>query len=184
MTNEIRILKEEHHWTSEEKLKHFGYGEWVEEADVTEFEYLGYIAYVYRVFMREPDLKEEAYFGGHLCGYVKVPEDHHLFGKRSECWDADLDCHQGITFSEFHEEHWIGFDCAHSGDYVPTMEMMRKKRRYSGEFELFPIPEGFENCTLFHPVYRNMEYCIYECKRLIESLIELSKSKKTAAEQE
>ncbi len=35
------ITKEEHFWTSEEKLKHCGYGEWVEEPDIVAFEYHG-----------------------------------------------------------------------------------------------------------------------------------------------
>lgn len=172
MKKEYKITKEDHHWTSEEKIKWMGYGEWVEEADCVEFEYMGNKAMVVRILKKEPFAKEEAYFGGHLCGYVKVPEEHTYFRDREKT--DDLDCHGGVTLNEAHEEHWIGFDCAHSGDITPTMEFFRKKRIASGELEPFPIPKEFINLPFFHPVYRNMQYCIDECKRLIDQLNEFS----------
>lgn len=176
MTEEYKIIKEEHHWTSEEKLQFCGYGEWVEEADTIEFEYLGYHAVVHRVFKREPYAKELAYFGGHLCGYVRIPNDHPYFKKK----DLDLDCHFGLTFEEIHEEHWVGFDCAHSGDYVPSMEHFRRTNEEMKKFkEMFPNPPGYEKFSLFNPVYRNMEYCIENCKEMINQLI--SANKDTAA---
>jgi len=185
MKSEINITKEEHHWTSEKKIKFMGYGEWVEEADVVEFEYLGYQAHIVRVFKREPYAKQEAYFGGHICGYVKVPETHPLFRKKKECWDADLECHGGITFSEAHEEHWIGFDCAHSGDYVPTMEHIRRTDpELRGIRDAFPLPPGYEKFALFNPVYRNVEYAIQSCTDLIDSLIHLSVIDKEHEEKE
>lgn len=175
MKSEVKIIKEEHRWTSEEKIKWLGYGEWVEEADVVEFEYLGYQGHIVRVVKREPFAVKEAYFGGHFCGYVKIPETHPLFRKKKECWDADLKCHGGITYSESHEEHWIGFDCGHSGDYVPTVEHMRRTDpEHSQMREAFPLPEGFENFSLFNPVYRNIEYVMESCIDLIDSLINIS----------
>ena len=167
MNDKVKIIKEEHHWTSDEKIKWLGYGESVEEADVTEFEYLGYHAAVMRVIKKEPYCIQEAYFGGHLCGYVRIPETHPYFRKE----DIDLDCHGGINFNEAHEEHWIGFDCAHSGDYVPTMEYMRKTDPALIEIkEMFPLPEGFEDFELFNPTYGNMNYCIGECIDMIDQL--------------
>lgn len=170
MKKDYTILKEQHHWTSEKKIKWMGYGEWVEEADVVEFDYLGYQGRIVRVLKREPYAVKEAYFGGHLCGYVKVPEAHPLFGKKQECWDVDLKCHGGITYSEAHEEHWIGFDCGHSGDYVPSIYHLKKQRESAGELNPFPLPPGYQKFALFNPVYRNMQYAIESCTDLIDSL--------------
>jgi len=162
MKNEHTTKNEEHHWTSEEKLKWLGYGEWVEELDSIEIEYLGYEAIVIRVLQREPFSKVESYFGGNFCAHVRIPENHPLYGSK----EIDIDCHGGINLNEFHEEHWIGFDCAHAIDYIPTFELKIKQHK-----ELFPIPKGLENSHFFTPVYRNMQYCIDECKKIIDQLI-------------
>ncbi len=171
--SEIKITKEEHIWTSDEKLKWLGYGEWVEEYDGIEFEYFGISCIITRVLKREPYAKEEAYFGGHFCGYVRIPEEHLYFRKE----DIDLDCHGGITFNQIHEEHWIGFDCAHSADYIPSMQLIRKTMPELIELrKMFPIPEDLKNHPWDNPIYRNMEYCIKECKRMIEQLVNLDKN--------
>ncbi len=163
----LNIKEEKYHWTSDEKIKWFGYGEWIEEWDITEFEYLGYYAKVIRVIMFETYCAQEVYFGGHLCGYVKIPENHPYFRKK----DIDLECHHGLTFNEAHEEHWVGFHCGHSGDYIPTIEYIRKTNPELKKFnEIFPLPEGFEKFALFNPVYRNMNYCIEQCIYLIDQL--------------
>lgn len=168
MNEKIKITKQQHIWTSEKKLKFCGYGEWVEEADVTEIEYLGYEACIVRVFKREIYAKEEAYFGGHLCGYVKIPDSHPYHGQK----DVDLDGHGGLTFNSLEEEHWVGFDCAHSGDLVPTMEHMRNTRPELIEIKKqFPIPEGFEDHPWWKPVYKNIDYCIQECINMIDQLL-------------
>ena len=70
-------------------------------------------------------------FGG-LNGYVAVPPGHPVHGM--SYWDFDLDVHGGVTYAEFgddkiHKEsgevlwpdptlYWLGFDTAHSGDWV------------------------------------------------------------------
>ncbi len=174
MHNEYRITKEEHLYTSDEKLKWMGYGEWVEEADLIEFEYSGYEAAVRRVFIKELYAREEAYFGGHLCGYVKIPKDHPYYKKGYD--DIQIDAHGGLTFSEWDSSaHWIGFDCAHSGDYVPTSEHMKKTHPDLIRIQkMFPPPEGYENLALFNPFYRNVEYCIKTCMEMIDQLIEIN----------
>lgn len=168
MKTEYKITEQQHHWTSDEKLKFGGYGEWVEEADAIEFEYKGYEAFIIRIWKKEPCTKEEAYFGGHLCGYVKIPNTHPYYGNE----EIDLEVHGGVTFNEMHEEHFVGFDCAHSTDLVPTMDHMRKTIP-----ELIAIrktvPKGLENHPLFNPVYKNINYCIHECISMIDQLIEI-----------
>ena len=160
----IKITTEKHFWTSEEKLKWLSYGEWVEEADSLVFEYLGYKALVIRILKKEPNSREEAYFGGYLCGYVVIPSDHPYFGKE----EIDIDCHGELTFNESQQVHLIGFDCAHSGDYVPTIELMRKTYRIKNRY---PIPEVYKDLLMFNPVYKNMKYCINQCIHIIDQLI-------------
>lgn len=61
-------------------------------------------------------------FLGALCGYVGVPKEHPCYripyGKCSH-----FDVHGGLTYSDFMEEDeslwWLGFDCAHAGDFAP-----------------------------------------------------------------
>lgn len=74
---------------------------------------------------------------GALCGYVGVPPNH-PYWHDSYDMDLGLGAHGGLTFADFcsgDEEHgichvpaegepknvwWFGFDCAHSGDYMPS----------------------------------------------------------------
>ncbi len=68
---------------------------------------------------------------GAWCGYVGVPSGHRLrdvdFGVSMEL--TDIDVHGGITFTGKHslatrghaDTWWIGFDCAHWTDVVPSM---------------------------------------------------------------
>ncbi len=169
MTEDYKIIEEKHYWTSDHKLKFCGYGEWVEEADFTKIEYRGYEARLVRVFKIEPYAKEEAYFGGYLCGYVKIPEIHPYFRQK----EIDLECHGGITYNESHEEHWVGFDCMHSGDFVPTSEHMKRTIPELIEIKkAFSTPEGMEEHPWFKPIYRNINYCIHECITIIDQLIE------------
>lgn len=79
---------------------------------------------------------------GALCGYVGVPESHPLFGKDYD--DADVSVHGGLTFSDrCHGDEngrgichptnkaanetvwWLGFDCAHAGDFCPSYQEYR-----------------------------------------------------------
>ncbi len=171
MKEKIKITKKDHLWTSDKKLKFCGYGEWVEEADITEIEYLGYEACIVRIFKIETFTKEEVYFGGHLCGYVKIPESHPYYGDK----DVNLEVHGGLTFNSMEEEHWVGFDCAHSGDMVPTIEHFKKTRTEMRDFEKkFPIPESMKDHPWFKPVYKNIDYCIQECVNMIDQLIKVS----------
>ena len=170
MKSDCEIIKEEHHWTSDEKIKWLGYGEWVEEVDFLVLEYLGFKACIRRVMVREPCTELEVYFGGHLCGYVQIPKDHIYFGDNDIC----VDCHFGLTFNYANEEHWIGFDCGHSGDIIPTIELFKKQREAAGEPDPFPIPKKFHDIALFHPVYRNISYCVEECVGIIDQLIEIN----------
>jgi len=161
-------MKEEHLYTSEFKLKNLGYGEWVEEPDLVEFEHNGINCIIMRNVTKEPYAKDEAYFGGHLCGYVSIPKDSVYYGKEYD--QIEIDCHYGLTLGEFDDEenYWIGFDCAHSGDLVPSSEMFRKKYYSPSPHE---IQEEFKNFFIFNREYRNLAYCIEQCKSMADQLI-------------
>lgn len=68
---------------------------------------------------------------GHLCGYVGLFRHHAMFEMPSEDFHA-VSVHGGITYASHFIVNretgtirnspgiwWIGFDCAHSDDYLP-----------------------------------------------------------------
>lgn len=162
--------------TKENKLKWWGEGEWVDEEDEHSFQYKGCDCKILRVYTGEPFSIQPHVFGGHLCGYVKVPLEMKLSEKKS--YDLDIDCHGGITFNEIEgEENWIGFDCAHSYDIIPSMEKMFKNNpimiesRKSLEklYEKIDITKAYS--LIFNQTYKNMGFCIQECKSIVDQLI-------------
>jgi hypothetical protein len=102
---------------------------------------------------------------GALCGYVGVPPGHPWHGKDYDSIDAEV--HGGVTYSEAcdgDQEHgichvprpgepehlwWIGFDCAHLGDFTP------------GTAAHYPDIGSLNN-----GVYRDMAYVRGQCIRL------------------
>ncbi len=65
----------------------------------------------------------------HYCGYVGIPASHPWHGKDYNVLEPSPDVHGGLTYSneavgpDFEETQplglwWIGFDCAHLGDYT------------------------------------------------------------------
>jgi hypothetical protein len=65
--------------------------------------------------------------GSHPCCYVEIPQNNRLFNQ--DCYESDLeniDCHGGITFSDFRDFgfgsfYYIGWDYAHYGDHYARM---------------------------------------------------------------
>lgn len=165
------IMMEEHHkYDTDFKLKYFGYGEWIEEPDEVKFEFKGFKCHVIRIVKREPFAKEEAYFGGHLCAYVLIPVEHPYHHKIYN--DMQIDCHYGLTYGEVSDGHWIGFDCAHMGDIVPSMKKLRDTNPEMKKWdEEFPLSEEMKNSPLFCKTYKNVNYCIEECKSIVEQLL-------------
>lgn len=162
-------MNKKHIYTEEQKRQWWDEGEWCYEPDVVEFEHQSIKCLVKRVVAEEPCANEEHMFGGYLCGYVCIPQNHPYYHKPYE--DLDIDCHKGLTFGEYGEytnEHWIGFDCAHSGDYLPSTEKLKKRFAFENPF---PMEKEFKEFSIFNPVYRNMEYCIDQCKSIAEQLV-------------
>lgn len=158
-------FEKKHTYTPEQKQEWFGEGEWITEPDHVHFTYKGYECVVKRVCLREP-CEEFFMFGGYLCGYVLIPVNHPY--REKEYAEMTIDCHYGLTYAE---DFWIGFDCAHCGDYVPSVEKLKKEKKIL--LDPFPLPEEFKEYAIFNPVYRNIEFCIDECKSIVDQLIEV-----------
>ena len=90
----------------------------------------------------------------------------------------NIECHRGLTWGNVSVGHWIGFDCGHSGDLIPSMKKMRDENPEMKKFdEMFPIPEEWKDSPLFHKTYKNIAYCIEECKSIADQLIVIKESK-------
>ena len=121
-------------------------------------------------------------YSGALCGYVGVAEGHLAFEQSYE--EPDVNVHGGLTFAGFcregAEEHgichvpgpgepdriwWLGFDCAHAGDYMPqTTASLRE----SGFFEKHPESVAFHKPP--YERYRTVAYVKKQCAKLANQL--------------
>lgn len=112
---------------------------------------------------------------GALCGYVRVPRDHPLHGKRHDrrCVWRCITVHGGLTFSgclggrKMKRGHWFGFDCGHYGDLVPSMVEFRATLPPALAETLRDQQTG-----PFAEVYRTVEYVRAECMALAQQLAE------------
>lgn len=158
--------KEYYTITKETKLKYLGEGEWINEPDEVYFNYLDFECCVKRVFVKEPGTVKDYYFGGHLCGYVQIPSFHLYFDKAYN--EMEIECHGGLTFGQRDFGYWIGFDCAHHDDIIPTTVQLNKKS---------PIYSCLCNFFNKKQSYKNIEFCIKECKNIVENLIFIGEKK-------
>lgn len=132
---------------------------------------------------------------GALCGYVGVPKGHPAHGAEYDnvrlTDDEYPDVHGGLTFSGACQpvtDHstgichipqegrpdnvwWLGFDCAHSMDIVPSMVASNRKR-YE-EAKAIGDAEGmrlWSSLTDWDEQYRTVEYVVCEVERLARQL--------------
>jgi hypothetical protein len=147
-------------------------------------EYINALERVKRIFAKiksEPNFFEGEYKGYHyrivrtetmgiLCGYVGIPKGHRYYKKKNYD-DIDIDCHGGLTFSDWHylpdPEHlwWIGFDCGHAWDFVPFM--------FETEMRLYGT--GTLTSNEFHALlstttYKDFGFVQAECYNIIKQL--------------
>lgn len=91
----------------------------------------------------------------HLCGYVGLPVGHPWHGKNydsvSMLNNDYVEVHGGLTYADSHSPNaepdglwWLGFDCAHAGDFCPGMS-----RQYVSD-----------------DIYRDWSYVTHECESL------------------
>lgn len=126
---------------------------WKSEPDEYRFEHRG----VSCVMLRGPL--------HHWCGYVQVPKDHPWFGiDYNHCYRVDQDylsVHGGLTYGQENVPYgtkdekgwWVGFDCAHLGDYCPGMTQF-----------------SFESSG--DRVYRDMNYVENQLMNLVDQMLE------------
>lgn len=116
-------------WKHEERARELPAGPWDDEPD--------------KVYWIDPTTGLDCLIHrnslGALCGYVGVPPGHPAHGKGYD--DVAVDVHGGLTYADACEETteegtgichvplegrpahvwWLGFDCAHYRDLVPSM---------------------------------------------------------------
>lgn len=105
--------------------------------------------------------------GGFLCGYVGVNSSHPFF--EQHYGNCDVSVHGGLTFSDKCMPHemsepkvchlvedgeddnvwWLGFDCAHGGDFCPAYHIRESRAHFE---------------------YRTVEYVKKECADLAQQL--------------
>lgn len=105
---------------------------------------------------------------GHRCGYVGIPKGHRLYKKDCE----HIKCHGGITYQDdwLHERDdedvwWIGFDCGHCYD---RRDIETARKYFSDEILNLEFLEHMSNNE--HEL-RTLDYCIEECKNIVEQII-------------
>jgi hypothetical protein len=132
----------------------WGTGPWDGEPDRIEWRYKGLPCLMVRTDM------------GSLCGYVALPSEHPLFEKNYD--DIGVNVHGGLTYAshcqgaichvpqngEPDNVWWLGFDCAHGGDFIPKFN----------KYEVL----GIRN---FPGKYRDTQYVKKEVERLADQLV-------------
>ena len=167
-------MKMIHHFTSNQKLEWFGYGEWVEEPDEVDFEHCGFTCKVIRVVKYE-GIKLEHAFGGHFCGYVRIPERHPWYGVNA----CDIDCsvHCGLTWGgsapcDDTPGWWVGFDCGHSCDIIPSMKKLFGEVREKDHMlkKMYNMHKDIRH--LFAESYKTVAYAIGETQGIAKQASE------------
>lgn len=153
----------------EDKIKYFGEGEWVDEKDFLFFEHNGVNCCIVRIVMKN---ESEIVFGGYLCGYCELPKNHPWLRKIDTYFDISTQVHGGITYFEGNEEKGcvVGFDCSHSGDLVPFLELVMNKDE-TGVFTKFKENRDMLNKIGRMPTYKNWEFVMDHCKILADEII-------------
>lgn len=175
--DEERLMNEIHRFTSDQKLKFWGYGEWIEEPDEVTFQHNGIDCKIVR--MAAPDGSNgEHMFGGHLCGYIRIPEDSPYYQKHYD--DVPIEAHGGLTYGRMDcidAGYWIGFDCSHCDDYMPSLQYLKKtlpalieiEKRSQERIKRFNLQDSL----ILRNSYKNIAFCIGECKSMADQLLVL-----------
>lgn len=127
--------------------------------------------------------------GGFWCGYVGVPQGHPAYGKSYDDL-GDVAVHGGLTYAApcrgnvCHVPEpgrpdtvwWLGFDCAHSGDFSPHSNSYVGDP-ILGQFYKEPydhlVSGKLGQVDWSHEVYRTFEYVQEQCKALAAQLKEM-----------
>jgi hypothetical protein len=139
---------------------------------------------------------------GHWCGYVGVPPGHlaHGLGYDDVCtlfgdYDSPtaLEVHRGLTYANSCAEGaeatsichvaepgtpedvwWLGFDCAHSGAFLPAYHARYKDRGYPFSSEPYDHASAVAANSWRVDTYRTLDYVRSETARLGAQLATLT----------
>lgn len=115
-----------------------------------------YLGYKYAVILYSNDWNGS---GDLYSGYVKIPENHNLYGLtcfrnmpylglENETIDSYFDVHGGITFagriSDLNNDWFLGFDCAHFGDNPMIQDEIYVERECKNLIDQIIALEGKE----------------------------------------
>lgn len=147
MEYSLEIFKEQIEYLNCREFKHF-YDKLIAEPVFDEFKHKSLICRV---------VKHNSF----NCGYVGVPKEHKCFENSYHDIEYEIDVHGGLTFSDFFEHiesnynkyYYIGFDCAHGGDFIPGV--------------------NFGLSTTHINSYKDYDFVKKECIKLAEQLIEI-----------
>lgn len=152
-----------HKFSSEQKLAWWGYGEWVEEPEIAHFVYKGLPCSVSRVVYIERESGKDLVFGGHFSGTVYIPENHH--------WVTDglveIESPFRHDFSFALEGNKASFDCGQTMDIVPSVAKMGFLSGYYIDLPDLMVGENDNYLIDNQPTYKNINFCIEECKNLV-----------------
>lgn len=122
---------------------------------------------------------------GQLCGYVGLPPGHPWHGK--DYMQPDVSVHGGLTYASPCDEEgrichvpqpgepdavwWLGFDCAHGGDYWymqhgPNSEVAQKIGGIMGSGVYTPPPPSEDRWLSLQGTYRDLAYVRAEVESL------------------
>lgn len=169
--NETEKAIEEYQSEVDESRKRWGSGPWDNEPD----RIVGTALSFATLMVRGPS--------GHWCGYVGVPKGHPAYGHGYDDL-SDIEVHGGLTYSEKCSGHvchvtdepddlwWFGFDCAHSGDQVPSTQNFFKET-----FKEMPegtLKEAMSRLAThkMQDTYRDVAFVQWEILKLAEQLNE------------
>jgi len=157
------------------KKEYWEPGEWHDEPDTFEMTYKGYKCEGRRNAM------------GSWCGYVGIPTDdpfykNHIIDKSYD--DVPLNAHGGITYESLYEEdkvYWVGFDCAHYNDYLPSRkgtDDALKEMYASYKTGLEDLEKKYPQLKNSWPetgIYRNIKFVKKQLKSMINEVIKKNK---------
>lgn len=121
----------------------------------TRFDYKGYSCVVLFTDM------------GHRCGYVGIPTDKLTFDPEEMlgCHGSVTYCHDYLQLQDDEGITWAGFDTAHCDDGKD----LEKLGEYFGE-EAAELMRKYTLCT---GTVRSLEYCIEQCKSMVDQTIDI-----------
>lgn len=122
---------------------------------------------------------------GAWCGYVAIPQSHPLYEKTwNDMAVQNLDVHGGITYNnKCHGKichvaddkdgpvWWLGFDCAHSGDYLPMSKDRDTAAFYNMMGDVADMILGKRSSLISEwETYRDQEFVTSETNKLAVQL--------------